>query len=181
MKIFAFVICLLASLSLHAQASLKFVEEYIDFKLDEQFFEINGVFLFHNPQESRIRTRIEFPFATEADSLKAIRVFDLNKNERLKYTAKGKSIYFIIEIEAKDTLSINIAYKQPAKAENVYIITSTQAWGKPLEKAKYSLKTAENRSVKNFSYNPDYRTPEGIYIWEKTGFMPEKDFIVTTD
>ena len=163
----------------NSQRKLSFIEEYIDFTLNKDFFEVNGVYLFHNTSDELIRTTISFPFASNVQSIDTIRVFDLNKNNLIEYKSFGKSIYFPLEIAANDTVSYNIAYRQPIAKINEYILLTTHAWGKPLQKVKYSLKVNDGIEVEEISYAPDSITASGIRKWEKQNFMPDKNFIVT--
>jgi len=71
----------------------------------------------------------------------------------------------------------NIAYTQTLLKNNVYILRSTQAWGKPLQKAQYSLTVHDSLSIENFSYPPDSQE-DNVYHWEKYDFLPTEDFEV---
>ena len=64
----------------------------------------------------------------------------------------------------------------------MYILTTTQYWGKPLEVVTYELITPADIIITSFSYPPDNRQEIGdeiIYFWRKENFMPERDMIFT--
>jgi hypothetical protein len=84
----------------------------------------------------------------------------------------------------KDTVDVNIFYRQKISTVNKYIITSTQSWGKPLETAVYTLTTDKNLKIKSFTYVPDSirdTVNKRLYIWKKQHFMPKIDFEITID
>jgi len=162
-----------------AQNRLKFIEEYIDFKLNTSYFSINGVYLFYNNSDKQINTVIQFPFASAADSVEVLRVYDINNNTNIEYSKRGNSIFFRVSIIPNDTSHINISYRQATQKENTYILKSTQAWGTPLRKVKYSFLLQDDISVEQFSYPPDSILPDrGICLWERYNFMPEENFVV---
>jgi hypothetical protein len=88
-----------------------------------------------------------------------------------------KSILFPLEMQPLDTVYINIAYTQTLLKNNIYILRSTQAWGKPLQKAQYTLTVQNSFSIENISYSPDSQE-DNVYYWEKYDFLPSKDFEV---
>jgi hypothetical protein len=84
----------------------------------------------------------------------------------------------------KDTVDINIFFRQKISIVNKYIITSTQTWGKALDKAVYTLTTEKNLRIKSFSYSYDSVREvkdKKLYIWGKHDFMPKFDFEITID
>jgi hypothetical protein len=84
-------------------------------------------------------------------------------------------------LPAKDSVDIHIYYRQKSATSNKYILTSTQSWSKPLEKAIYTLTVDDDIKIKHFSYNPDdvqMINKRKVYFWKKQDFMPETDFEV---
>ena len=173
------ITCVLALLPFHlfGQRKVSFVEEYIDFTVKKSGFETNGIYVFTNSSDKKIRQEIRFPFALEEDSIYIMRVYNFTYNKNIPYHSKGKSITFSLEMEPSDTVYINIAYTQMLLKNNVYILRSTQAWGKPLQKAQYTLTVEDTLSIETFSYPPDSQK-DNVYYWEKSDFLPEKDFEV---
>jgi hypothetical protein len=176
---FFFIFIIPFSGFLKAQNQVSFFEEHIDFSIDDKYFSINGIYSFYNNSYELVNKHIAFPFAGNTSMIDSIRVFDLNKMQFLEFKTREKSISFILTLSPRDTLDINIFYRQYTSNKNTYIITSTQAWGKPLEKAVYTLTTAKDIIIKSFSYNPDtfiYAKGSKVYYWWKYNFMPQIDF-----
>ncbi|MDD3323380.1 MAG: hypothetical protein PHS59_18240 [Paludibacter sp.] len=162
-----------------AQAKISFFEEHIDFSLENNYFTINGIFSFANKNKIPETQQIIFPFANETDSIDSIRIINLNTLNNLDFIKLKSSVVFKITVPANDTVDLNIFYRQKKSSTNKYIITSTQSWGKPLNKAVYSLSTEKELKIKSFTYQPDtIKTINNkkIYLWYKTEFMPLKDF-----
>jgi hypothetical protein len=156
---------------------VSFIEEYIDFTIGKSGFETNGIYVFANTGEREIRQEIQFPFALGVDSVEVLRVYNFSYNKEIPYRTLKKSIAFLLEMQPFDTVYINIAYTQTLLKNNVYILRSTQAWGKPLQKAQYTLTVSDSLSIETFSYPPDSQK-DNVYYWEKQDFLPSWDFEV---
>lgn len=173
-------VLLFLSLCVYAQREVSFIEEYIDFSIDENYFSINGIFVFNNHSERKIRQTIRFPFAEKTAIIDSIKVTNISRSEQIAYMKSESSILFDFIIPAKDTTHIHIFYRQPTSPINHYIITTTQSWGKALEKAIYTLYTSPDISIDYFSYTPDSKEERNdgfLYRWTKEDFSPEEDFI----
>ena len=177
MKLFLICFLLFISLPSQAQKRISFIEEYIDFTIDTSRFEINGIFVFSNSTGQTAQQNILFPLAFGTDSIKSIRVYNLSYNEKVDYKFMNRGILFKIEVKPKDTVSLNIAYTQPVKKENTYILRSTDSWGEPIKRAKYSLTLLDALVIERLSYPPD-SISDSVLFWEKKDFLPEKDFVI---
>jgi len=172
------------SLYLQAQNHVSFFEEHIDFALDTDYFIINGIYSFHNDVDKDVNQQIIFPFADKTATIDSIRIINLSTGRNIHYDKLENSVLFNFILPGKDTVDINIFYRQKISTLNKYIITSTQAWGKPLYKAVYTLTTEKNLRIKSFSYPYDSVREvknKKLYSWEKYDFMPKFDFEITID
>ncbi len=175
-------LCLLTGM-LQAHNAVNFFEEYIDFSIDQQHFSVNGMYSFCNNTEKPQMQPILFPFSEDVSKIDSIRIDNLSSSNKIPYRCLNKSLAFEFIIQPYDTVEIHIYYRQPISTVNRYIITSTKAWGKSLEKAYYTLTANKEieRGIIDFSYAPDsISNDNGIktYYWKKYDFMPERDFIV---
>jgi len=170
--------------SVIAQKPVSFFEEHIDFKLDRNFFSINGIYSFYNNSNDGVTQQIIFPFAVKIKSIDSINIIDLNRRKLVPYTLMMDAVSFSLTILPKDTLDLNIFYRQKASGKNTYILTTTQAWGTPLDKAFYTLIAPKEMSINSFSYIPDsvkLVDDNYLYKWEKHQFLPEIDFDIIID
>ena len=184
---FLFWTCLFffsSNLHIRAQNQVSFYEEYIDFTLDSNCFCINGIYSFCNASDKAVNQSIIFPFACRTAEIDSVSIVNMNTREPIFYRKSDCSVNFSFMLPAKDSVDIHIYYRQRSATNNKYILTSTQSWGKPLEKAIYTLTVDDDLKVKYLSYTPDdvQKTKNCIvYSWRKKRFMPEVDFEVVLD
>jgi len=161
-----------------AQDNLQFIGEKIDFNINYSRFSTNGIYIFVNNTEHEIRQTILFPFSQEADSVSIKRVYNLSYAQNIQFKQNDNSILFPINIFSKDTVKLNISYTQKTSIENIYILESTQAWNKPLQKAEYSLTCDDTVVIDSLSLKQD-TIVGNVYYWTKTDFYPTDDFKIT--
>ena len=179
-----FVACIFVAVSLlplylKAQHSVTFFEEHIDFSIDNKYFNINGIYSFYNNSNEIVNQDILFPFAVKSSLIDSIRVINLNSMKALSFSKLDHAISFSLLLQPKDTLDINIFYRQKSSNKNTYIITTTRMWGRPLDKAIYRLTAPKDMDVHSFSYKPDTMRildEKKIYQWDKYHFSPQSDF-----
>lgn len=165
----------------HAQTNVSFYEEHIDFTLDSCYFCINGIYSFCNVTDMIINQNIIFPFACKSVDIDSVYIVNLKTKQFIPFHESERSVNFSLMLPAKDSVDIHIYYRQKSATSNKYILTSTQSWGKPLEKAIYTLTVDDDIKIKHFSYNPDdvqMINKRKVYFWKKQDFMPETDFEV---
>lgn len=165
--------------SLRAQSPIDFSSEFIDFKIDKHSFIINGLYTFINKTSNDMSFAIAFPFAVETYLVDSIRLYDVTQLKELSFNKLNKGISFKVFLLAHDTSFINIFYRQPLEEKNTYILTTTKYWGKPIEKARYTLTTKNDINIVSFSINPDsikIENNQKTYFWEKNNFTPIVDF-----
>ena len=183
-RVFIVTLLLVGALCVTAQRAVNFIEEYIDFEIDKTLFYINGIYTFCNTGEKEIQQPIFFPFADEAEAIDSIRVTNLNTVKNIPFGRRERGISFTFTLAPKDTVNLNIFYRQKAGKINTYIITSAKSWGKPLKKAVYTLKTPADMRIESFSFPPDSQKQSDdkhLYLWEKENFVPDLDFIVVVE
>jgi len=179
-----FLILISVPVDLIAQNPVLFFEEHIDFKLDNNFFSINGIYSFYNNSNDIVTQQIIFPFAVKTKSVDSIKIIDLNRGMLVPYSLMMDAVSFSLTILPKDTLDVNIFYRQKTSGKNTYILTTTQAWGNPLDKAFYTLNVPRELTINSFSYTPDsvkVVEKNSLYKWEKNNFLPEIDFDIIID
>ena len=174
-----FLILLSLPAYLKAQNPVSFFEEHIDFKLDSNFFSVNGIYSFYNNSSEIVTRLIRFPFAVNRMSVDSIKILNLNSQKLLRYNLMEDAVSFNLTVLPKDTLDINIFYRQKTSSKNTYILTTTQIWGNPLDKAVYTLTASKGMAINSFSYIPDsvkLVDNNRLYKWEKHHFSPKIDF-----
>ncbi len=174
-------VLILSHFRLHSQ-SLEFFEESLLFKISDGFFTVDGQYYFRNTGQKEINQVLFYPFpagegAEPADSV-SVTGIPVSTEQRLIHQSE-KGFSFLIHLKAGEEKAYHIHYRQKVRNHATYILTSTQHWGKPLEKAFYQLTVPADLQVTSFSYPPDYqenKTNERIYYWFRQDFMPDRDF-----
>src|SRR3989339_150088 len=87
-----------------------------------------------------------------------------------------------IKVLPDSETTIKVSYRQKLTSEEMkYILTSTQSWKQPLEKAEYKILLTKKFELTNLSLKPDKKDSNStynIYYITKENFMPETDLIV---
>jgi L-2-hydroxyglutarate oxidase LhgO len=141
------------------QPPVSFTEEYIEFRLRETTFTVNGIYYFVNNTAHMVSKEINYPFPVPMSDIDSVHVFDIEQGRFLGFEKLQQGV--------KDTVK--------------YILTTTKNWGEPLKKAEYTFETEQYRKIRSFSYPPDKtsnHSDQQMYFWRKKDFLPEKDFIV---
>jgi hypothetical protein len=165
-----------------AQKPVSFIAEYIDFKIENQYFSVSGLYVFMNRRDKPVHAGILFPFSLPAASIDSIGVVNLDEARNIAWKKRDRDILFNLSIDPVDTITVHLYYRQPMARKNSYVLTSTRSWGKPLEKAAYTLTTDKNLILHSFSLPPDSSVTDSVYktyYWTKTDFDPTSDFEVT--
>jgi len=157
-----------------------FFRESIDFDLDADWFTVNGLYFFANPTGERLRSAIYFPVAVKTDALRYVKVSNVTKAEQLDVKCLEKGFVFNLWLMPGDTVVVNIAYAQPTRRTNEYVLASTQTWGQALKKAAYSLRVNRVLRVDSLSLPPDSIGGQ-TYFWSREDFFPAENFCVWVD
>ena len=177
------VFILLFSFQIIQAQDLQFYQEDLDFKIEENYFYVDGLYYFRNTSSKEINRRLFYPFPQdeaygEVDSIFAFNIQDSLKEINLHNNLKGSS--FTIHIDPDTTAIYRIGYRQKLKETKAeYILTTTQSWGIPFTQVNYTLEFPKEFSLDSISYIPD-SLHEGkekyIFFWHKDNFMPNKNF-----
>jgi hypothetical protein len=167
-----------------AQKPVSFLSEYIDFKIEGDYFTVNGLYTFLNRSDKSVKAGIMFPFALPAALVDSIGVINLNEAKAIDWKKRERDIVFNVQLNPIDTVTVHLYYRQPLARINTYILTSTRSWGTALEEAVYTLTIYKNLTILSFSLPPDSSVTDDVYrtyFWTKADFSPPSDFEVIID
>ncbi len=177
------IFILLFSIKFLQAQDLQFYQEDMDFKIEENYFYVDGLYYFRNTSSKEINRRLFYPFPQDkafgkVDSIFVINIQDSLKEINLHNNLKGSS--FTIHIDPDTTAIYRIGYRQKLKETKAeYILTTTQSWGIPFTQVNYTLEFPKEFSLDSISYMPDSLREENnsyIFFWHKENFMPDKNF-----
>ncbi len=180
------IFILLFSIKFVQAQNLQFYQEDLNFKIEDNYFYVDGLYYFRNTSSKIINRRLFYPFPQdetygEVDSIFVINLQDSLNETNLQNNIKGSS--FTINIEPDTTVIYRICYRQKLKGTKAeYILTTTQTWGTPFEKTNYTLEFPKELSLDSISYIPDSLREEKkkyIFFWHKENFMPDKNFEIS--
>jgi hypothetical protein len=178
---YAFLLLLLTGIIV--LSALSFEAEELDFYLENDLWEMDGLFHFANYDSLSTRELIYFPVPSDSLCLPAkIKTLAIQDNSGaevtpLKQTKDGFT--FFLSLPALSFCSLHINYTQALKSNYAkYIITTSNSWGRPLPYAKYTLHPGIKVQISSLPF-PLQKQEERNYIWEFYDFTPDKEFEVT--
>ena len=161
--------------------SLEFFQEEIEITAAKENCIVQGTYYFKNTNPEKIVKMIYYPFCLN-DFLSypdSIQVVDLIKNTNIAYRKHGKGVSFPIHLDGKSITILKVIYIQKTSANQMeYILTTTRQWGKPLEKADFTIKIPLSYQLKYCTFDYNYRKKNNqynIYRITKEQFYPDKN------
>ncbi len=167
-------------LSCHHQipTPIRFLSEEIKISIDSASVRINGVYIFQNIATQTKTALIYYPFPidnyhTYPDSI---------STSIGSYTKSDSGIYFPITFQAHSQETLYVFYRQSLTAnQSRYILSTTQKWRYPLQKAIFTIDIDTTHPIKDISYQPQrtYIFNNRLYYYlEKRNFKPSTDLII---
>lgn len=160
-----------------------FFREDVTFRLDGVYLGVEGYYWFSNHSDKPVHSDIFYPFSNRSgEKIDSIRLYNISTGRKTGFTLEGgHGISFELFVEPWDTVLFQIGYRQKLKGDSaVYILKTTQGWGKPIHYAEFKLITPASFIIKRFAYQPDklYEIEkQKIYYWNMENFMPDRDMI----
>jgi len=164
--------------------TLQFSSEAIEITISDGYAVVNGDYTFNNISENEINRTLFYPFPVSQSYPFPDSIFISDKNnKKIPFIKSSSGIYFSINIPSDSETAIKISYYQKLNSDEMkYILTSTQKWKHPLQKAEYKILLPKEFNLINLSLKPDKENSDlinNIYIVNKQNFMPDVDLIVT--
>jgi len=166
---------------------IEFYKENILFEITETQFVVDAMYFFRNNTTDTIKQFMAYPFPYgdklgDVKQISAVSVYPEIDNEVIRnFNQKGAQ--FRLMIYPNDTALTNITYTQGIiRNQAEYILISTQAWNKPLEKATFTLKISIELKVDSLSYDADSLMIQDdflFYKWQFIDYMPQANFFVS--
>jgi len=177
---YAFLLLLLTEIMM--LSALTFEAEELDFYLENDLWEMDGLFHFANYDSLSTHKLIFFPVPSDSlcllPKIKAIAIQDSNGAEVTMLNQAKNGFTFLLSLPALSFCSLHLDYTQTLKSNYAkYIITTTNSWGRPLPYAKYTLHPGINVQISSLPF-PVQKQEGRNYIWEFYDFAPEKEFEV---
>ncbi len=177
---YAFLLLLLAEIMM--LSALTFEAEELNFYLENDLWEMDGLFHFANYDSLSAKELIFFPVPSDSfclpPKIKALSVQDDKEGAVTLLNQDKNGFTFLLSLPALSFCSLHLDYTQTLKSNYAkYIITTTNSWGRPLPYAKYTLHPGINVQIRSLPF-PVQKQEGRNYIWEFYDFAPEKEFEV---
>jgi hypothetical protein len=81
-------------------------------------------------------------------------------------------------------LTVRTIYRQALQSTYArYIVTTTQAWGEPLRRARFEIDLPARAEPRRFSFPFERKVVAGevLYVYEAENFLPDRDILVEWD
>lgn len=157
---------------------IRFLSEEIKISIDSARVKVYGVYIFKNISTRTKTALIYYPFPIDSYHTYPDSIFTSIGS----YTKSDSGIYFPITFQARSQETLHVFYRQSVTATQTrYILSTTQKWRYPLQKAFFSIDIDTNRSIKDISYQPqrtDTFNNRLYYYLEKRNFKPSTDLII---
>jgi hypothetical protein len=146
--------------------------------------EIQGIYFFVNSDTSAMSAVVHYPFPvdTALEYPHHVAVVRLSNRQHTPYVQTQTGITWQEFIPPRSTDSIQVVYRQKALHPNGrYILTTTQNWKRPLERADFIVVTPAGITLKYWSFQSDsvnMRNGNIIYRSLQTNFLPERDMLL---
>lgn len=146
--------------------------------------EVQGIYFFENRDSSSATMMIHYPFPVD-DSWQyphLISVENLSERKPVDFITKRDGVNWYLSLPPLSVDSTKVIYRQRVfRLRGRYILTTTQDWGKPLEKAAFKVVVPENSTLTYWSFQSDsvsVKNGQVIYQAWKENFYPEEDLML---
>jgi len=162
---------------------ISFFKESLDFNLEENFFEVDGLYYFRNLTDREVKQMLFYPFpdVEKYGEIAYIEITRENDTLSMLATQSHNGSMFKVTIPPYGEEAYRIRYGQKLVSnEAMYIITTTQEWDLPFEKAIYTFTFPKSFTINSITIPPDSietSADKTVYYWEREDFMPDVDFI----
>jgi hypothetical protein len=179
----------LAKKQIKNQSGVDFYKEEITLAVNDSESSVNGIYYFRNNTEKAGNFPVIFPFYVDSLSLFPYSIkpyaVDSSKTVSLDFESIEKlgSISLAIPLKPHSVTIWHLDYVQKIKARQArYIITSTNAWGRPLQEATYRFIAPANcDSIKTWP-PADSSFKEGgrlIFLSHQKDFLPKQEMEIS--
>jgi hypothetical protein len=163
---------------------LQFFQEEIAVEVMGDSAVLTGVYHFRNLSAQPARTRLLYPFPRRPGlpEPRRIEVLDVLANRGVGIEKGERCVQFPIAVKPWGESAYRVRYVQPTPAGLMeYLLTTGRAWGRPLEKASFSVYLPDRLKMTFLSYPRDTLWKSGggtTYEFHRRQFWPDRELTV---
>lgn len=162
--------------------SLRFARESIVIELHDVSYSLAGRYSFENASSIPIHTALFYPFSGPLNSVDSLHIINETIGTEVLYEKGRAGVTFAIEMPAFSSSVYRVTFlERTSNRQCEYILTSTAAWGRPLEHAVFTVRVPSSLHVRTWSFPPDEQVENNgqtVYHLERSQFFPDRNFVI---
>ncbi len=166
---------------------IRFYREYVRVEPSPGRTRVVGLYYFRNTSEEPVETGMVYPFPVDRHHMPPFRIRAWEKRGDtfglIGFVHGDDSIQWRTSFAPGEEKIVRIEYVQEIKRNHaVYIVTTTKAWGEPIELAEFEFRIPAGLDSVEFSFEPDHVESAGdtaVHFLKRTHFFPDSDLTVT--
>ena len=171
-----------------ARFPLQFDSEVVRLFVEAESLRVEGLYLFRCLESSLPVVSLLYPYpAGELDGgARTVRLEARSPGGTwrlldFREMPEVPAVRWRVPLELGDRIEVRTTYVQELRAQHArYIVTTTHAWGAPLNRARFEIHLPEDAVPTRFSFPFERHEGDGkvFYAYEAEGFAPDRDVIV---
>jgi hypothetical protein len=171
-----------------AHFPLQFDSEVVRLFVEAESVRVEGLYLFSCFESSLPAVSLLYPYpagelvgGTRTLRLEARTPGGIWQPLEFREMPRVPAVRWRVPLDLGDRIEVRTTYRQELCARHArYIVTTTHAWGVPLNRARFEIHLPEDAVPTRFSLPFERREVDGgvFYLHEAEGFAPDRDVIV---
>jgi len=158
---------------------VEFFKEKIKISCDDEEIRVEATYYLRNLSNGILFMTIKYPFPVDEHHPFPYQI----KVENYRFWKDKSNIYWKMRLQPKEEKSIKILYKQRVYNKSAtYIVSTTQYWGRPIEKADFVISVPIDWKKVKISYPTDKLEIRGnrkLYLIAQEKFFPTKEIVIS--
>lgn len=167
----------------HSTGPVHFCEEDVTVAPSVGRVRVAGLYSFRNETDRLVEMGIAYPFPVDECHAfpDSVSVTELRDGEpvTIAFSERPASVFWRMRFDGRETRRVRVEYSQAlARNRAVYIVTTTAAWGRPIDVAEFHIEVPRGLRDVRLSFSPDTVEDRGdtiVYHLREEGFLPDSD------
>ena len=159
-----------------------FEREIIELVIGEGSIQVTGTYQFMNHSDSARIQGLYYPLPVDSTHLFPDRIVVTLGRDTLAHRVTPAAVMFKVPLPANGRAVFTVSYHQPCRENSAcYILTSTQAWDRPLDQADFLIRVPDSLALTAVSYDIEEvvkSNGETTHRFSRQEFMPDRDLCV---
>ena len=170
---------------------LRFDSEVVRLEIIPDSVQIEGLYRFACTQARGAPLSLVYPYPSDSlmGGARTLQLEGRGPGEvwtalEFKEVSNGRGVRWVLPPCRSESLEVRTVYRQARYAPHaVYIVSSTQAWGRPLRHARFEISLPPGASEPRFSFPFELQAPRApnarsLHVFEATEFLPDHEITV---